>query len=278
MLNLIKKLQRSPALRQINNMPFINLLLRIGNDITKKLFFITYRNGYPIEIDGRRLVLDPAFLLQREVVGELLLDAMLEHVRPNTVVIDVGSWVGVYAVLVSKTAGPEGLVYAFEPNPMNYQQLIKHIKMNDLRGRIEPIQMACSNRPGKLALTNVPFSSENRLDVNGEITSFDSGFVWVDVTTLDAFCAEREINPSLIKIDVEGAEFHVLQGARDILMYNRPIVLCEFHPHLWPLFHTDYSLIRTYVEETGYQIQELGERALQNAESIRYVKLAPVDL
>ncbi len=48
--------------------------------------------------------------------------------------------------------------------------------------------------------------------------------------TLDAFTAERGLRPDVIKIDVEGAEFRVLQGARRMLTEGAPLIFCEIHP------------------------------------------------
>ena len=75
----------------------------------------------------------------------------------------------------------------------------------------------------------------------------------VQLTTLDAFFAEIGTDPSLVKIDVEGAEFAVLRGS-DRIVRGPARVLCELHPYAWPAAgHTGADLQR-WVEQRGRRL------------------------
>jgi hypothetical protein len=58
----------------------------------------------------------------------------------------------------------------------------------------------------------------------------------VALTSVDAFCRERNIVPTFMKIDVEGAELAVLQGARETIRHGRGqmAIFVEMHPSIWP--------------------------------------------
>jgi len=58
--------------------------------------------------------------------------------------------------------------------------------------------------------------------------------VEIEMTTIDAFCVENRVVPRLIKIDIEGYEFHALRSASGVLMAHKPTIVMELHPMLWP--------------------------------------------
>ena len=77
------------------------------------------------------------------------------------------------------------------------------------------------------------------------------------VTTIDEFCRERGIVPNLIKIDIEGYEFHAIRGAREILSKYHPIVVVEFHPMNWKEIGIDPDQVPRLFAELGYEATPL---------------------
>jgi FkbM family methyltransferase len=156
--------------------------------------------------------------------------------------LDVGANVGAYSILLGQWAGPSGKVFAFEPAPAPFEGLARHIALNGLASTVEPIRSAVGAEvaTGKLLVAGT--GGESRLasiDPEPPGTRGPDGGATIDVpvTTIDAFCAERGLSPDFIKVDVEGFELSVLQGARDtIRRRGRDLALfVEMHPSVWPV-------------------------------------------
>ena len=143
-----------------------------------------------------------------------------EHVRPGAVVLDVGAHVGYYTVLSAVLAGERGAVWAFEPNPANARFLRRHAEINRLRN-VHVTEAAVADAAGTASFDFGTGSGTGHLA--------DGGALKVQTVRLDEFCTERGIAPAAIKIDVEGAERGVLEGARATLARHRPVVFLSTH-------------------------------------------------
>ena len=141
-------------------------------------------------------------------------------VKPGHIVFDVGANVGSYTILGSVLVGQEGKVMAFEPVPENIKFLKNHIVLNKLMN-VEVFETAVTDYCGT-AKFNV---SADR--VLGSIS--ENGNITVTATTLDKIVQEKGVSPDCIKIDVEGGEAAVLEGARRVLRECRPIVFVATH-------------------------------------------------
>jgi FkbM family methyltransferase len=147
--------------------------------------------------------------------------AFEEHVPHGGVVFDVGAHAGLHTLLASKLSGPGGKVYAFEPNPRNLHYLGEHLRINRVRN-VEVLSCAVAERSGE------GFFQEGRNSSTGHLAT-ERGLVVCTVSLDECVESGRVLCPALIKIDVEGAEMLVLQGAQRILGEARPAVLLETH-------------------------------------------------
>lgn len=162
-----------------------------------------------------------------------------QHVRPGATVLDVGAHVGYYTLLSAVLAGPSGRVHAFEPNPKNADFLRRHVRINRLDSvRVE--QAAVSDREGTARFDFGTGSGTGHLA--------DAGALEVRTLRLDDYCAQHALAPAAVKIDVEGAEMSVLQGARETLARHRPVIFLSTHG---PEVHRA-SL--AYLRELGYHV------------------------
>jgi FkbM family methyltransferase len=161
------------------------------------------------------------------------------HVRPGATVLDVGAHVGYYTLLSAVLAGPSGRVHSFEPNPQNADFLRRHVRINRLDSvRVE--QAAVSDREGTARFDFGTGSGTGHLA--------DAGALEVRTLRLDDYCAQHALAPAALKIDVEGAEMSVLQGARDMLARHRPVIFLSTHG---PEVHrASLALLR----ELGYRV------------------------
>ncbi|HET6764933.1 MAG TPA: FkbM family methyltransferase [Longimicrobiaceae bacterium] len=142
------------------------------------------------------------------------------HVQPGARVLDVGAHVGYYTLVSSVLAGPTGKVWAFEPNPTNHAFLRRHVQING-RGNVTVVQAAVSDRPGTARFDFGTGSGTGHLAEDGAIE--------VRTLRLDDFCAEQGADPTAVKIDVEGAEMQVLEGAEQVIARARPVIFLSTH-------------------------------------------------
>lgn len=139
---------------------------------------------------------------------------------------DVGAHAGYSSLVAARAVGSEGRVHAFEPLPENVNRLERTFAANGLENvTVHPIALAAA--AGLLAL---------HVDANtrmGTLTSTSHGHadrtIEIPCSTLDAMCSSIGA-PSLIKIDVEGAELGVLEGALALLAERHPPqLILELH-------------------------------------------------
>lgn len=154
-------------------------------------------------------------------------EAFATHIKPGQVVYDVGSNVGFMTLVSSKLVGPTGTVIAFEPSRETARQLAAQVKVNDLKNVIVK-NCAVSDREGVSRLNIDSFSDMARLDDPASGNGEGSLFEQVATTTLDKVAMEHPA-PDFLKIDVEGAEMMVLNGATRLLRDRRPVIVIELH-------------------------------------------------
>ena len=165
-------------------------------------------------------------------ITDSVLRGLRPHVAPDAVCLDVGANIGLYSLALSALA-PEGRIYAFEPSPSAFSHLQENVRANGI-GHVETTQVAVSDRVGTVTFHDFSFFSAGSFSSDeGSLLSTDSygsSAFQATTTTLDTFVVQRGIERvDVIKIDVEGAELGVLEGAAEVLAKHEPIVLLEFN-------------------------------------------------
>lgn len=143
--------------------------------------------------------------------------------RPVDVFVDIGAHAGYYTLIGARLAKE---VIAFEPNPSNYKFLRFNIFLNRLRN-VTAVSAAVSNFNGhaKLCVPKQGGRSQTNLST---LVCEGKDAVDVHVVMLDTFL-EHLTHPSVIKIDVEGAELDVIKGALQLLANGVRLVIVELH-------------------------------------------------
>ncbi len=180
--------------------------------------------------------------------------AFESEIPAGAVIYDIGANVGYFSLLAAVLAGPEGRVYAFEPLPRNVEFLRKHIKLNKL-DTIEVVEAAVSDHSGEASFDLGASSAMGHLASSGGIT--------VRLVTLDQMLLAGELlPPDYMKVDVEGAEYDVLNGARGLLE--------KFHPTLFLDTHQReaHHLTITLLEELGYEFTILDGKSLAETKEL----------
>jgi len=191
----------------------------------------------PLRLLPRSLVLP---VLQGPLRGKLWISGASDHgcwlgsyeyrkqrlfatlVSPGDTVFDIGANVGFYTLLASVQTGPKGTVVAFEPLLRNVELLERHVRLNALRN-VSVVRAAVGNRKG-----TIRFAPDLHSNSMGHID--ETGSLEVPLVSLDGLMESGAIAmPDVVKIDVEGAEYDVLQGAAQLVARARPLILLATH-------------------------------------------------
>lgn len=172
-------------------------------------------------------------------------------VTRGCVVFDLGGHVGFYTLLASELVGPNGKVFVFEPVPRNLSYLKEHLRLNHA-SNVTVIEAAVSERSGAVFFDEGPDSSMGHLASDGRLQ--------VMTVTLDELFSNGEIPaPDYIKIDIEGAEYSALLGARSILMESHPTVFLATHGSS---VHQECCCL---LRSLGYQLQPIDGMDLERS-------------
>lgn len=169
------------------------------------------------------------------------------------VLLDVGANQGVFSLAYS-AARPRNIAIAFEPAPEPLGNLMRSARLSGLADRIEPVRTWISESSG--SVTGV-------IDECGFFGENPRGDQTVPATSIDAFIAARGIRPAVLKIDVEGAELAVLQGARSTLDTHRPVVFLELHHDLLVQQGIDPRAAVSLLTDAGYSFTDCTGIALR---------------
>jgi len=189
---------------------------------------------------------------------------MLEEIEHSDVFFDIGANTGLYTLFAAKRRQSADVV-AFEPYPPNLRLLKRDIDRNALEN-IDVREVALSDSEGK-----VEFSQPDEEDAgygSGSIessTDNSSTIVNVSARSGDELISQNEIpTPTIVKIDVEGAEPLVVDGMENALSHpDCRLVYCEIHqddvecrPSITD-FGTTLSDMKAHFEELGFEAEEI---------------------
>lgn len=190
--------------------------------------------------------------------------ALLERtLRPGDVFFDIGAHIGEHSLAAARLVGKKGEVHSFEPNPTLAAALKASVEVNAY-DNVVVNQLAVSDRssPNRLTVTIDPSYSflgstvtEVVLDKNGTA----SRTLLVEAVSLDEYWgSSRKLD--LLKIDVEGGEMNVLQGAQALLSRPRgdaPSIVLEYHPMTYDRYGFTLTHLVSLLESFGYRAWEI---------------------
>lgn len=218
--------------------------LDVSRSTTQKLIYL----------EGER------FIEERHLLGRL--------VKPGMTVVDVGANIGYYLLLFQRCLRGNGRLVCVEPSKENLPELRRTIEINEFRN-VTLHEAACGNEEGSVGL---------RSGINSGVVQSKEGTYEVRVCKLDNLVVEKI---DFIKIDVEGYEGQVLEGADGLLRRWRPTLFLELHPHIVVRFgHTIkdiYAYLRDmYPHTTIYSRKAHEEERLWDKVACRYLGRDPI--
>lgn len=191
----------------------------IGNN--RILTFV--EDNIPIIADSRSI--DSLDLILGVDIERDVLPIFAKLLRRNSIFVDVGANFGIYsAIAINRIHPSEGKVFAFEANPLTYDYLTWTLYANQARNNPNIVyrNLAVSNVSGQTVTLNFDPAALGGASIDN--CGAVAHQVTAETVTLDDFIP-RDVTPTLIKIDVEGHEPHVIAGARETLARSPDVVL-----------------------------------------------------
>lgn len=147
-----------------------------------------------------------------------------QHIKTGDTVLDVGACWGMHTLLFSKLVGESGQVFAFEPDPRNFAELQFHVELNKLQN-VHCLPLALSNFNGESTFHCAAEASMGSL-IKQEGREGET--IAVSVRTLDSLAPVIGlVRADFLKIDIEGVEADMLEGARQTLQQMRPTLVID---------------------------------------------------
>jgi FkbM family methyltransferase len=174
-----------------------------------------------------------------------------QTVTPGSVVFDIGAHVGFYTLLSPVLVGTVGKVFAFEPVPRNLHYLYEHLRLNQATN-VTVTEAAVADACGTTLFDKSANSATGHLSTQVTLCA--------RVVSMDALVPKEIPSPDFLKIDVEGAEWLVLTGARQTLSQYRPTIFLSTHGR------DVHQRCCQLLELLGYQLQAIHGRNVAEAD------------
>lgn len=201
---------------------------------------------------------DPGPSNPRYAIGDNELpvqEALRKHLQAGDVFFDVGANVGFMSVLGARLVGGHGFVYAFEPVPANAELIRANAARNEL-GQVHVMQMAIGDTTGTARLALARYSGGAVL-ADVERPPDPAGELVVDISSVDQLVARGLHPPSLVKIDVEGAELQALRGMAHVCSSIRPTIVYELDAASEAALEVKRVQCERWLIDLGYVVTEL---------------------
>jgi FkbM family methyltransferase len=254
MFDRIKSIIKVPYLRLLNNF----LAGKYSNHYETKIFL------------GKKIQSLKGTILEKADYDEAWLYALSQNTK---IMFDVGCHWGKSALIATSSPTLEK-IYLIDPNPLSLSKAAENLIMNDLISNAVLVSRAAYKVSGDIIkLWTMPgaFSGAS-IDINftesGRITK---NFIKVKTISLDDLAKKHQVIPDLIKIDVEGAEANVLQGAVEIAQQKSTTFIIEVHSCNGMSITENTSLILNWCTKNQYYAYYLSlHEKLTDTKKIRH--------
>jgi len=150
--------------------------------------------------------------------------------RPGDLVIDVGGNIGGFTIVAAQRVGPTGRVIAIEPEPAAFDQLVANVRRNGLQN-VTPRRAAIGARAGVIVMRCLSRCLYTTAFSPTDIPPPDKPDIQVPVIPLDQLLTEERIDRcNLLKIDVEGGEYDILDALSKEAANRIDRIVVEYHP------------------------------------------------
>jgi FkbM family methyltransferase len=179
-----------------------------------------------------------------------------KYITPNSSFLDVGANYGQMSVVLSKFIEGKGTgkVYSFEAEPFVGEIFQKNVEINNCKN-IEIVLGAVHFKSGEKLI--FPEPDFKRFDSYGSygIDPLAANGRTVETLTIDSLNIQEKI--SFIKVDIQGSDLFALQGAKETILKNKPVILFEFEEQFQKEFKTNFNDYVDFVRSIDYKFVEI---------------------
>ena len=194
-----------------------------------------------------------------------VIEELLRELEPNDVFWDIGANLGYYSCLVA-AFNKSVYVVAFEPNPITVDRLKGNIELNKLPN-VKVVDIALSNSDGRAAFDLVNAQSSHGLAHLSNTKANET--IEVKTATGDKLVEDGiALRPTIVKIDVEGAEHLVIEGMKNILADCR-VVFCEVHPNEIGKYGSSPEELEKTLNDLGFRLKRIQQRTNTHLKAYR---------
>lgn len=229
-------------------------LLSFKETVIKNL---KYKNiSYKLALNPENGLLDKNIFLNGPYEGEIL-DQFMNVVKTGDTCLDIGANIGHHSIFLSKLVGKTGEVIAFEP----IQKLADQINLSAKENNLDNLKVVVSalgekNYDTVIHINKYVIGSSSLLatrygndveKINIKVSKLDDIFNSLNIQKID-----------FMKIDVEGYEWFVLDGGRDVISTHKPKIVIEYSPEYYrqnDVSHMDKII--SFLRENNYQLYDI---------------------
>jgi FkbM family methyltransferase len=184
--------------------------------------------------------------------------AVLKHVlHEGDTFVDIGANIGLISMVASRFVGASGSVISFEPSSRELARLRQHVEHNGL-SNVRPVQAALGRHEGSavLRVAGVGHSGLNTIEKRFMYPGVEEAYTeTVPVVRLDDALTQLGVGRvHVLKIDVEGGEHDVIEGARETITRDRPVLLLEVAGAASAPGHEGRLAVEALLASLGYEI------------------------
>ncbi len=177
------------------------------------------------------------------------LDEFIASCTPGMTLIDVGAHYGVFTLAALHYGGPDARVIAVDPSPAAQALLATNLDLNGVASRVTRLETALGASSASIRVLNAGGGRQHQM-VRAPEGRTDA--TEVKTRTLDEVARESRRRITHLKIDVEGFEQQVLEGATHVLSEHRPLLTLEVHPALLAHLGASGQAVIDLVQHFGY--------------------------
>lgn len=243
--------------------PIWPILDRCGLLLKKKLI-VRLKNGMKFNIRTRTS--------DFSVINELLIRNVYSPIlrkrsaADKMVGVDIGAHIGVFSVLAANNF-KNARILSFEPVPQNFHLLQKNIELNGLVNRVVPIHKAVSKEAGAVNIfKKANDTGGGSLYLNLKESCSTEKIPAEAITLSDIFDLYHLSTIDFLKLDCEGAEYEIICSTHERYLRRISEIILEYHSHTH--CHGEKDKMKTYLKETGFDVQEITRYALIYARRI----------
>ncbi|WP_029906024.1 FkbM family methyltransferase [Prevotella sp. 10(H)] len=222
---------------------------KVIEDATRKV-----ENGYSLALDGYDYFLPSNSFQEHTYIHEYGLKYLPAYVHgfiAGKDFLDIGAYLGDTSIMLLKKYKPEK-VYAYEPVTANAEHLKETIRMNNT-DRIIVVNRGMGDKEEDIDIYINP-DQLSSCSTNDALAATSSIKEKIHITTIDKECKDRKVG--LIKMDIEGAEYSAIQGGKETIKRDKPVLLISLY-HTGKDFFEIPAVLKEWVPDYNFRFMNI---------------------